>query len=273
MSEFHRALAELLEAGIGCASATLVDATGSTPAKAGHHLIVPESGPPRFTMGGGPLEAEVIADCRRQLAAGANALREYHLVPGEHGGVGMVCGGTVRVFIEVHPAPGTLLVFGGGHVGAEVIRMAEGLGFARAVADDREEWLEAQRFGPGVRRHHCPDAYAGELPATDERTRVVIVTRCHATDREILARLARRPRAYLGMIGSRRKVESVLGELEERGLPRSLFRDLRAPIGLDIGARTPREIALAILAEIVAERNAPERAARLARPRTAAGAE
>jgi len=270
MSEFHRALAELLEAGVGCATATLVDATGSTPAKAGHRLLVPADGPPRFTLGGGPLEAEVIEDCRRQLAAGANALREYHLVPGEHGGIGMVCGGTVRVFIEVHAAPGTLLVFGAGHVGVEVVRMAEGLGFARAVADDREEWLDVQRFGTAVRRHHCPDAYAGELPPTDAQTRVVIVTRCHATDREILARLAHRPRAYLGMIGSRRKVESVLAELEARGLPRALFGDLRAPIGLDIGARSPREIALAILAEIVAERNAPERAAQLARAKTQA---
>jgi xanthine dehydrogenase accessory factor len=159
------------------------------------------------------------------------------------------------VFIESHLPWPVLLVFGAGHVGAEVVRMAEGLEFRRRVADDRREYLAAERFPGDVERIHCPEGFADPLPEVDRNGYVVIVTRCHETDREILARMAGRPLAYLGMIGSRRKVEAVRRELEARGVPARDLDRLHAPIGLEIGARSPREIALAILAEVVAVRN------------------
>lgn len=227
-------------------------------------IVLPDGGI-RFTIGGGPLEAMVIADCRAQLASGANAVKEYRLIPEGEGAVGMVCGGTVRVFIEVHRPTDRLVVFGAGHIGAEVIRMARHLGFRRVLADDRPSMLTGEAIDPGVETVHCADRYAGALPTADERTYVVVVTRCHETDREILARLAGAPAAYIGMIGSRRKIEAVLTDLEQRGLSRSRFARLHAPIGLEIGARSPAEIALAILAELIAVRNGARPGVRPAR--------
>jgi xanthine dehydrogenase accessory factor len=252
---FHRELVKLLEAGHRCATATLVGSEGSTPAKQGHRLIVLPGGAIRFTMGGGPLEAMVIADCLEQLACGTHALREYRLVPEGEQAVGMVCGGTAKVFIEVHEPEPQLMVFGAGHVGLEILRMAPALGLACTVVDDRAEMLAADRFPASVRAIHCPRAFSGDLPATREGGYVVIVTRCHETDREILARLADRRLAYLGMIGSRRKVRIVMDELRERGIPAASLERVRAPVGLEIGARTPAEIAVSILAEIVAVRH------------------
>jgi xanthine dehydrogenase accessory factor len=254
VSAFHRELLALLEAGQRVATATLVEGVGSTPGKPGHRLIVLPDGSIRFTIGGGPLEAMVIADCLERLRGEGPAVRSYRLVPEGPDAVGMVCGGTATVFIEVHEPEAQLLVFGAGHVGLEVVRKAAGLGLVRTLADDRSDMLAPGRFDPDVRLVHCPRAYAGELPATRPDSVVVIVTRCHETDREILLQMAGRPLAYLGMIGSRRKVATVLAELAERGAPADLPGRLRAPVGLDIGARSPGEIAVAILAEVIAVR-------------------
>jgi xanthine dehydrogenase accessory factor len=265
MSAFHRELLTLLEAGCRCASATLVDASGSTPGKQGHRMLVLASGEVRFTIGGGPLEAMVVSDCLALLRDGQNAVREYRLVPEGKNSVGMVCGGTARVFIELHEPDPQLVVFGAGHVGREIIRMAAGMGFDRIVVDDRDEMLAAEAFSPEIKRVHCRDAYAGDLPATRPGAFVVIVTRCHETDREILARLLGRPLAYLGMIGSRRKVRTVMDELISRGQSSSDLAGVRAPVGLEIGARSPAEIAVSILAEVVAVRRGEDH--RLAWPR------
>ncbi len=255
MPGFHRELVKLLEAGCRCATATLVESEGSTPAKQGHRLVVLPDGAIRFTLGGGPLEAMVIADCLEQLACGTNAMREYRLVPDGEQAVGMVCGGTARVFIEIHEPEPQLLVFGAGHVGLEIARMAPALGLACTVADDRAEMLVPGRFPASVGVIHCPQAFDCDLPPTREGAFVVIVTRCHETDREILARLADRRLAYLGMIGSRRKVRVVMDELRRRGISDTSLARVRAPVGLEIGARTPAEIAVSILAEIVAVRH------------------
>ena len=268
MSDFFRCLVELVESGCECATATLIDSQGSTPGKTGHRMIVLPGGETRFTIGGGPLEAMIIEDCLAQLDSGGNRVKQYRLLPGGVDAVGMVCGGTVRVFIEIHRARSRLLVFGAGHVGREVVQMAQGLDFIRVIADDRPEYLVSDRFDDDVERVHCPDGYRGPLPVVDERTHVILVTRCHETDREILARVAASPSRYLGMIGSRRKVETVLAELVAQGTNRSLFDHLHAPIGLDIEARTPREIAVSILAEVISVRNA---APHPARHRNAAG--
>lgn len=255
MAAFHRELLELLEAGQRCATATLVASEGSTPAKQGHRLIVLPDGSIRFTMGGGPLEAEVVADCLKQLAAGTHAMREYRLVPAGEQAVGMVCGGTARVFVEIHEPEPQLMVFGAGHVGRELLHMAPALGLACTAVDDRAEMLAAEHFPASVRRIHCPQAFSGDLPATHAGAFVVLVTRCHETDREILARLDGRRLAYLGMIGSRRKVRVVMTELRARGICPDFLDKVRAPVGLEIGACSPAEIAVAILAEIVAVRH------------------
>lgn len=268
MSRFHRTLADLLEAGQRCATATLIEAAGSSPGKPGHRLIVLDDGSIRFTIGGGPLEAMVIADCREQLASGDNAVKEYRLLPEGDDAVGMVCGGTVRVFIEVHRAVERLVVFGAGHVGREVIRQARGLDLHRVLADDRDETLRGEDIDSQVETVHCPERYAGSLPPVDERCYVVVVTRCHETDREIVARLAATCPAYIGMIGSRRKVATVVSELAARGVPASFLDRLHAPIGLELGARTPGEIAVSILAELVAERSGCEAARGLARAKS-----
>ncbi len=135
-----------------------------------------------------------------------------------------------------------------------MIRMAAGLGFRRRLADDRADVLAQMSAEVDVEHIHCADAYQGPMPSTRNDAYVVIVTRCHATDREILARFAERPLAYLGMIGSQRKVRVVVQELLERGIPRSALERLHAPVGLPLGGRSPGEIAVSILAQVVAIR-------------------
>ncbi|MFQ5670219.1 MAG: XdhC family protein [Acidobacteriota bacterium] len=255
MPDFFRTLLDLAERGQGFITATVVNSTGSTPGKMGHRMIVLPDRSIHFTIGGGPLEAMVIEDCLEQFRLRRNAVKTYRLLPEGKGAVGMVCGGVARVFIEVHPPRPALLVFGAGHVGTAIMNLGRGMGFQMCLADDRKEFLDPARFSHPVRLVHCPDGYAGPLPETDPETFVAIVTRCHQTDREILMRLADRPLAYLGMIGSPRKVEVVIRELEARGLDRTALSHLRAPMGLPIGSRRPCEIALSVLAEMIAVRN------------------
>ncbi len=268
MSDFLRTLLELVEGGQECVTATLVDAAGSSPGKPGHRMIILPGGSIRFTVGGGPLEAMVLQDGLDFMARRENGVRSYRLLPHGEDAVGMVCGGSVRVFFEHHPPAPSLIVFGAGHVGAELINLAAGLGFRRVAADDRAEFVAAGRFPPDVCTHHCGEGYRGDLPPVGPDAYVVLVTRCHATDRELLERLGRQPVAYLGMIGSRRKVETVLGELEACGIPRSSLAHLHAPVGLEIGAHTPREIAVAILAEMLAVRSGAAARGSLARAKS-----
>jgi xanthine dehydrogenase accessory factor len=253
-----REIADLLERHKAVALATVVRASGSTPRAAGARMIVLPDGSIRHSIGGGRFEALVVEEALRLLReGGAPALKTYPFRPEGPGSFGSVCGGEADVFIEVVRRAPRLVIVGGGHCGMALARMAPLVDFRVWVIEDRPEFARPERFeGMRVERVLCAGEGFGDLPALEPDDFVVLVSRGHDTDRMALGRLLNRPLRYLGMIGSRRRVETVFGELRAAGAGEEALKRVRAPIGLEIGAETPEEIAVSILAEIVRIRRA-----------------
>lgn len=255
VSEFYRRLLDLVNEGRRVAVATLIEVRGSTPQALGGKMIVLEDGSIAFTIGGGALEAEVIAEARACLAAGRSALKSYGLHEQGEDALGMACGGRATVFIEVILPAERLVVVGAGHVGRALARLAQPLGFALDVVDDRSAMLEPAAFPGGARLHLTDRLFRENWPALDPRSFVAIVTRCHDTDEAALRALLDTPLAYVGMIGSQRKVQVVFDRMVESGVPREALARVHAPIGVPIGSHRPEEVAISILAEMLAVRN------------------
>jgi len=255
MPGFYQTVLNLLEQGRSIAVATLIETKGSTPQTSGGKMIIAGDGETFFSIGGGALEASVIAEAKRCIAEGRRALKSYALNDVGDDALGMACGGKATVFIDpVHP-PDRLVVFGAGHVGRALCRLAEGFGFRFDVVDDRADMLDPGAFPEGTRFFATDRSFRKGLPTLGPDAWVVLVTRCHDTDEAALRVIGREPCAYLGMIGSKRKVRVVFDTLEKEGFERDVLDRVHAPIGLPIGSHMPEEVALSILAEIVAVRN------------------
>jgi len=246
------------------ALAQIVRAQGSTPGKAGWKLVVTPDGVGHGNLGGGAFEAMVVADARAKLAERRpqGEVKRYYLtedaVRGE--ATGMVCGGMVEVFLEVVAAPPVLLVCGGGPVGQALARAGDLAGFDLVVVDDRPEFRRPELFPAGTRTPEVDRDFGGDLLAEVPGREVyaAVVTRCWETDTGALAAILRRPPerlAYLGLMGSRRKVARVKAELAARGLDLAGVQ-LHAPIGLPVGGDSPGEIAISIIAEVLQVRHA-----------------
>jgi xanthine dehydrogenase accessory factor len=205
------------------------------------------------TIGGGRVEKEVVDAAQALLAEGAAArpkLLRYHLTHE----LAMCCGGEMEILLEPMVPEPPLLVCGGGHVARALVPLARSVGFAPIVVDDLEELANAQRFPDALRLIDSFDVRDWTDVPLDDRSYAVIVTRDHAQDQALLEQLIGRELAYLGLIGSRRKVAMFKQRLIARGVPEERLQRLRAPIGLDIGAQTPEEIAVAIVAELIQTR-------------------
>jgi xanthine dehydrogenase accessory factor len=253
--DLYREMARLAEEGVPFVLATVVEAVGSTPRKAGAKMLVLADGTTVDTIGGGKIELQVIEDARTALGRGVSRVAEYELrQTGEHA-LGMVCGGETRVFLEVNVPVSTLLVVGGGHIGQKLCPMAKLLDFRVVVLDSRPEILTAERFPDADELVVGHPAEAASLVRLDERTHVVIVTHGHLHDKDALRAVVESPVAYIGMIGSRSKVRTVFDELAAEGVAPEALARVRSPVGLDLGGQTPGEISLAILAQIVALRH------------------
>ena len=256
MIEVFERVTERLRQGRTIALASIVDASGSTPQGCGARMIVTRDGEIDFTIGGGGLEAAVIDDAKRAIESGRSIVKEYDFSGSGPGSVGMICGGRATVVIEVITPPEKLLIFGAGHVGLALAETAGGLGFALAVVDDRPEYLVQARFPDGVRLQLTTAGYDENIPEIDENTYAVIATRSHEIDLKALRYMLGRSVAYVGMMGSRKKAAEILGKLRAEGVAPETLRDVHAPVGVEIGSKTPKEIAISILAEIVRFRNA-----------------
>jgi xanthine dehydrogenase accessory factor len=240
-----------LEAGQGeAALCTIVNARGSVPRHTGSKMLVYADGHIQGTIGGGEMESRVIRAAQEALADGAPRIVRYQLVDPSAGDPG-VCGGEVEVFVEpVRPLP-NLLIIGGGHVGRAVVHLARWLGFRVTLSDDRPEYCSAE-WAPGA------DAYlplpARDLPAAypfNGETYIVLTTRGVPVDLELLPQLLALPHAYLGVIGSRRRWATAARQLRERGVPDEALAGVHAPMGLELNAETPEEIAVSILAQVI----------------------
>jgi xanthine dehydrogenase accessory factor len=249
--EAFRAVVGFLEEGLAAALCTVEETSGSAPREAGARMAVPERGRPVGTVGGGALEAKIIARARACLGAGRGETAELVLDEAAEGGLAARCGGTVRVRIEVLGAPRRVVIFGAGHVGASTARVARDAGFLPLVIDDRDDLL-GPLAAEGISTLAAAAGRAVEAAALRSDDCVVVVTRGHAHDERVVTDALRGPVvAYAGMIGSRRKVAATREALGRAGIPAERIAGLRAPIGLDIGAETPGELAVCIVGEIV----------------------
>jgi xanthine dehydrogenase accessory factor len=244
-------IARMHRDGVPGTVATVVSVGGSTPRGVGAKMIVYEDGRSLGSVGGGAVESSVI-DRARELAGGREAeLLSFDL----DNDTDAACGGRMDVFLEPIAAGPSVLVVGGGHVGQAVAAVARRAGFRVSVVDDRADMVTEQRF-PGIERRLVGGVeLLKDEVAVDGATYVVVVTRGHRFDREWVKELLALEPGYLGMIGSEKKVALTFEALRDEGVAEELLGTIHAPIGLDIGAETPDEIAVSVVAEIIAVRH------------------
>lgn len=255
MSDIWRALLAASSAGERVALATVIGVDGSAPRAAGARMVVWADGRSFGTVGGGNFEHQVIRSSLEALHEGKPRRFAVHLTRD----LGMCCGGAMEVYIEPMNPRDRLIVFGAGHVARPTVVIARELGFDVTVVDEREEQADPVRF-PGVTLvTEDPRRFARRLE-TDPRTYVLIVTHDHALDQDLLELLLPKTWAWLGLIGSRAKIAKFFIRLRAAGVDPSLFARVSAPVGLDLGAETPEEIAVAIAAEVVRVRRGVSRA-------------
>lgn len=252
--DIYEELVRLRRSGRKGALATIVKVNGSIPSYPGAKILVRDDGTFAGTIGGGCVEAEVWQAAREVMESGRPRLLAFSLAEDAAYDNGLICGGQLEIYIEpVEPLP-QAFIFGAGHISKSLSRLCAMLGFSVTVIDDRETYANRERF---------PEAdaiFAGnyeeifpKLPVNSS-SYLIIVTRGHRDDMRVLRWAATAPAAYIAMIGSRRKVISVVRELVREGMDPELFRRVHAPMGLDIGAVTPEEIAVSVAAEMIAVR-------------------
>lgn len=246
---------EALAAGETVALVTIVRVQGSTPQRVGAKMLVYADGSTVGTIGGGCYEHDAFGKAREAIASGRSSLVKYELSDDFVEEQGLICGGQMEVYIEPLVAAPRLYVVGAGHVGWHLARLAQEVGFRVHVLDDREKFANRERFPEAVEVVVDDISQWLSAAALPAGSYVAIITRGHQHDLSALRALVRKDLRYLGMIGSRAKVTRVYEALMAEGVPPDLLRQVHAPIGLDIGAVTPAEIAVSILAEIIAVRH------------------
>ena len=246
-------IVRMRRAGVRGALATIVHTSGSIPSYESSRMLVREDGSTAGTIGGGCVEADVWAAAKEVMEKETPRKMVFHLNNEATYDNGLICGGSVEIFVEpILPQP-VVYLFGGGHISTAVAKAAQAAGFGVGVVDDREAFANAQRF-PMAQEIFTSYDEAFEKLKPNGSSYVVIVTRGHKEDMRVLAWAVRTPARYVGMIGSKRKVLSVYEALEKEGYRREEFERVYAPMGLEIGALSPEEIALSIVAELVAVR-------------------
>jgi xanthine dehydrogenase accessory factor len=253
-------IVRMRRAGQRAALATIVHTNGSIPSYESSRMLVREDGSIAGTIGGGCVEAEVWAAAKDVMQQESPRKMVFNLNNEASYDNGLICGGTLEVFVEpILPQP-MLYLFGGGHVSMAVAKAASSAGFGVAVVDDRESFANKERF-PMAQEIYTSYEDAFEKIHPNAASYLVIVTRGHKEDMRVLGWAVRTDARYLGMIGSKRKVLSVYKALENDGYKPEEFEHVYAPMGLEIGALSPEEIAVSIAAELVAVRRNASNAA------------
>lgn len=256
MVDIFEEIAQVKREGGRVVLATIVEGGRESPGKMGFRMLVYPDGNVSGTVGGGLLEEKVREEALRCMQSKKAELVEYILDERNAQGLGMVCGGKVKVFLELVEGTPKLFVFGGGHIALSLLQFAKQLDYAVLVADNREEFSNKQRF-PLADETRTGD-YAQIVRALEFRDIdcVVIVTHGHEFDEVVLRECLRKNTlpGYIGMIGSKNKSAITFSHLKEQGVAPDLLVRVKSPIGLDVGSKSPSEIALSIMAEIVAEK-------------------
>jgi len=255
-NNFYRDLADAAQGGAPSWLATVITSTGSTPARVGMKMIAGVEGLVAGTIGGGALEKATLEKIRTErpsspvkwafdLGAGSGA--EY-VTP-------MICGGVEEILVEPLTAGTPLVIFGGGHCGVALSHLASWAGFAVTVYDDREEWAAREKHPSAFRTLCAPYDNVTKHIAIPPGAFGVIMTHGHQHDADVLRQVIGLPWRYLGMIGSAKKVGVVRETLRSEGVDDRLLEGVHAPVGVAIGSHTPEEIAVSIVAEMIAVRN------------------
>lgn len=250
MKSIYQALSEIESNNNSAALCTVVKSTGSTPRHVGSKMLVHPDGKFIGTVGGGELENRVKEEARMALADGEPRYLHYNMSDPSRGDVG-VCGGQVEVFVEpILPAP-MVIVIGAGHVGKAVAHLAKWLGFRVAVSDDREEFCTPEVIPNADAYYPVPMGQLTEHVKVTRQTFLVLTTRGSETDAAGLGALLETEAAYIGVIGSKRRWAETVKMLKEQGVPAQKIERVHSPIGLELQAETPEEIAVSIMAEIL----------------------
>jgi xanthine dehydrogenase accessory factor len=213
------------------------------------------------TIGGGCLEAEMIRRARHAIDERRSQLASYDLTPDQAGEDGLVCGGRMQVFIDPIEGTPTLLLFGAGHVAQPLARLARSVGFRVEVADDRVKFANTERFPDADRIVVDGFAEAAEKMTIGRSSYAVVVTRGHKGDADALQAVLGKGLRFVGLLGSRPKAVHVMTELTERGVGPDELREIHVPLGVEIGAQSPEEIAVSIMAMLIAVRRGVEASA------------
>ena len=249
--DLYQAILEANRKGHAVALATVTRTEGSTPGRIGFKMLVFEDGKILGTVGGGENEAMVVAE-------GLDSIRkaQARLKTVEYGGAEVssdvpICGGSSDIFIEPILPSATLYIFGAGHVGQALAKFAKIVGLRVVIIDDRVEFANKERFPEADEILVTSFKDAKEKLKLFPNAYIVIVTHGHKNDFEVLKSFVEGDLNYIGMIGSKKKVEEIFKALGKDGVPERLLKKVHAPIGMDIGAESPSEIAVSIMAEIV----------------------
>ena len=250
MPTIYQALAEIEKNNETAALCTVVASQGSTPRHVGSKMLVYPDGRFIGTIGGGDMEHRALDEAMIAMVEGQAQTIKYSMVDPSRGDVG-VCGGTVEVFVEpILPAP-LVVVVGAGHVGRAVVHLAKWLGFRVAVSDDRAEFCTPEAT-PGADAYYpVPMEKLTESFKVNRRTFFVLTTRGSNVDSLGLPSLLESPAAYIGVIGSKRRWATTVKALKEKGVDAEKIARVHSPMGLELNAETPEEIAVSIMAEIL----------------------
>lgn len=249
--ELYQELAQLLKRGERVAVATVIDKKGSAPRRRGAKMLIRSDGKIYGTIGGGIVEARVISAALLMIKKQSVQTLEFELNSIQDPDTDLRCGGSISVLIEPVIPPNPVVIFGGGHVGFAIYSILTTIDFKVTIVDDRRKFATKKRF-PSAERVVCSsyDKAFSNLEI-DEHTYLVICTRAHKNDEICLLNALRSPAAYVGMLGSKSKVAAMKKKMRAAGISAKRLKELHAPIGLDIGAVTPEEIAVSVAAEIV----------------------
>lgn len=238
------------------AMATIVQIRGSVPSFQTAKMLVRDDGSIVGSIGGGCVEAEVWAAAQEVIREEKSRIMSFDLTDESMAESGLICGGKLEIFIEpILPTP-KMIIFGAGHISTQLSKIAVIAGFKTTIVDNRPAYANAERFPEAEQIYSESFEGACEQIVPNENTYIVIVTRGHQEDQSVLRWAVQSNARYIGMIGSKRKVRTIYKQLESEGIPKERLEQVFAPIGLDIGAVLPEEIAVAIVAEAIHNRRA-----------------
>ena len=217
-------------------------------------MLIRSDGTIAGSIGGGSLEATICREAANVIKEVNPKLMHFNLTKEEVAGDGMLCGGTMDVFIEPIVSEPTLFIFGAGHISLSICTIAKMVGFKVIVIDDRKEFANKDRFPEADQVFNENFLKVFSKLTINRSSYIVIVTRGHKSDEEVLEQAIQSRACYLGMIGSKTKSDTIFANLQSKGISKKLLEKVHAPIGLDIHAETPEEIAVSIMAEIIKRR-------------------